>query len=1234
MRSVARALRRLTFPFSVSALTLILFTFLVARAQTGGGAAAPVTLDIHTVVPLRDNPSAASYELSISDCSRLVALDVDLGGSTRTLGTSDLSRVPGGSTACTARFDLSGARLLQPAVTLHFNDGTTQPYSEAFSVEQLAPELTFEGVALTNVGGEQHLNVTVTAHDNVDLSSVTFDVTGLKASDLRAVGGVVEAAKSSAFAKLFAPAQVRPTRDGQVEFSVSIPVSTQLTADQIAHDGVVMAEVAALDASGNETRLSRIAFTGGDVKEEVQGLHANPSRIIFTSLLESATVVPTVDFQFRGPTALRGIGTGVTYESSHPNLVAVSRAGVVTPVAETGATQVRITIGYPGASSVQIPVEVNQSKHLTRLETGDPGSDALALQRLNTWYTLPPVFGVFDDGSRLLVTDQFPRNVALEPAAAGLLTYDEKRGLNAVAVIPAQAPLKLTLNLRNQPEIKTVLNVTARDGAPEVKLLCPGTVSPGEALKVGAVPKDDVGVAKVEFLLNDGVLSERTAAPYEVSLQISEQSLNQVLPIRARVWDSAGQSVDSALCQTRVVAKPESKVAHLDLEYPTPLQRVVEKRPLRLQMGATVAAGATTGVTYVEFFIEGVLVGDSRFPLYEIDPDTGVTHEIWRFDGVAPEIATHESSRSVYGVVYQGGASEQSEGRLFRIVEDTQPSVNIVTPRDGDGASVGQTVSVTIEAADDTLGAGLSARLLLDNQVYAQYEFSDPTRKFADATLQQIDRYTFALPIDASMLGRQLTLRASVIDQAGQVSESENVNVIVRGDQPPSVAITAPVEGSHQIGGQPLELRVNATDDVGVQRVDFFVEGRLVGSDTTAPYATTIATEAVAVEQRLTVSAQALDAGGHVTTASDVHVTLGKDEQPPVINIVSPALTGTEGGADVAEVVEKSTIVLKLAGYDNIDTTRLELRGVRKTATGLVLTGAVTDLLTGADLAPQSVPGALHAYSALRLVDVPVFSAAPGVLVDHYPLAVTAWDAVGNSSTAEVTVTVRGDQAPVVVEARAERETLSQFDPLRLAVFATDDLGVDRVTARFFIDHAAAPAATLVTDVTPPALKLQQPLELDLSTLGLSNVDHVIYAEVTARDNRGKLSSPYSTKEFSIPADHTPPVASIFSPVPGATLYAGDNVTLSFRAVDDTRLKSVELKSGTLSLGTKTFSTSQENGGFSYKVPTGVSSINLRLVARDVFNNEGRHARLRVPGRGRPAPANRSAQPAAGRAHD
>src|SRR5689334_4884448 len=173
------------------------------------------------------------------------------------------------------------------------------------------------------------------------------------------------------------------------------------------------------------------------------------------------------------------------------------------------------------------------------------------------------------------------------------------------------------------------------------------------------------------------------------------------------------------------------------------------------------------------------------------------------------------------------------------------------------------------------------------------------------------------------------------------------------------------------------------------------------------------------------------------------------------------------------------------------------------------------------------------------------------------------------------------------------------LDVLRLSAFATDDLGVDRVTARFFVDRAATAVATQVEDVVPPALKLQQPFELDLAPLALSNADHVVHVELVARDNRGNNSAASTSSELRILPDHTAPVATLFEPVPGSVTYAGDQLTLKFRAVDDTRLKSVELKNGATSLGIKTFDAAQAEGSFSFTVPSNSSAVTLTLLARD-----------------------------------
>jgi len=111
----------------------------------------------------------------------------------RAVSGSDLARLPGAGAGCQLRFDLGGARRLSPQLTLSFANGGSQLVQEAFSPETNPPHLTFGGVSLTKANGVQLLNVTVQASDDIDMSQVRFSVTGLKASDLRDAGGLIDA---------------------------------------------------------------------------------------------------------------------------------------------------------------------------------------------------------------------------------------------------------------------------------------------------------------------------------------------------------------------------------------------------------------------------------------------------------------------------------------------------------------------------------------------------------------------------------------------------------------------------------------------------------------------------------------------------------------------------------------------------------------------------------------------------------------------------------------------------------------------------------------------------------------------------------------------------------------------------------------------------------------------------------------------------------------------------------
>jgi hypothetical protein len=86
---------------------------------------------------------------------------------------------------------------------------------------------------------------------------------------------------------------------------------------------------------------------------------------------------------------------------------------------------------------------------------------------------------------------------------------------------------------------------------------------------------------------------------------------------------------------------------------------------------------------------------------------------------------------------------------------------------------------------------------------------------------------------------------------------------------PPSVTLTAPAGGSTVSG--TTTLTATAADDVGVVRVDFFVDGLLKGSDASSPYSYAWDT-ATATNGAHLLEARASDAAGNQGTSASVSV--------------------------------------------------------------------------------------------------------------------------------------------------------------------------------------------------------------------------------------------------------------------------------------------------------------------------------------------------------------------------
>jgi len=131
---------------------------------------------------------------------------------------------------------------------------------------------------------------------------------------------------------------------------------------------------------------------------------------------------------------------------------------------------------------------------------------------------------------------------------------------------------------------------------------------------------------------------------------------------------------------------------------------------------------------------------------------------------------------------------------------------------------------------------------------------------------------------------------------------------------PPTTSITSPTAGSTVSGS--VTISANASDNVGVTNVEFYVGSTLIGSDNTSPYSIAWNSASVANGTH-TLTSRAYDAAGNSATSAGVSVTVNNtssDTTPPTTSITSPTAGSTVSG----------TITISANASDNVGVTNVQ----------------------------------------------------------------------------------------------------------------------------------------------------------------------------------------------------------------------------------------------------------------------------------------------------------------------
>ena len=212
----------------------------------------------------------------------------------------------------------------------------------------------------------------------------------------------------------------------------------------------------------------------------------------------------------------------------------------------------------------------------------------------------------------------------------------------------------------------------------------------------------------------------------------------------------------------------------------------------------------------------------------------------------------------------------------------------------------GDTTPPTVSASESgTSGTITLSATASDNVGVSKVEF------YIDNVLNATDTTSpYSTSVDSTTLANgSHNLVAKAYDAAGNVGTSSTVAFSVSNSTPDTTPPTVSASESGTSG--TITLSATASDNVGVTKVEFYIDGTLNATDTTSPYSTTVNSTTLANGSHNLV-AKAYDAAGNVGTSSTVAFT--------VSNTVTPTELIANGGFESTASWTASTGVICATG--------------------------------------------------------------------------------------------------------------------------------------------------------------------------------------------------------------------------------------------------------------------------------------------------------------------------------
>ena len=323
-------------------------------------------------------------------------------------------------------------------------------------------------------------------------------------------------------------------------------------------------------------------------------------------------------------------------------------------------------------------------------------------------------------------------------------------------------------------------------------------------------------------------------------------------------------------------------------------------------------------------------------------------------------------------------------------------------------------------------------------------------------------------------------------------------NLGIGESNPPIVSVTNPLNGNYVKGA--ININANATDDSGIDKVEFYTDSSLLGTDNSAPYSVTWNTTSL-LDGLHTLFAKAFDIFGNFASSATVSVTV--DNTPPSVSLTNPT-----NGVTISGVVG-----LTSSASDNNLVTKV-------------------DYFVGANLIGTggSAPTFPRNWNSTSVSD--------GI----HSLTAKTYDVANNSMTSSAaSVTVDNNAPTVSITSPTNGSSVS--GNVNITANASDSVGVTSV--EFYVD-----GGLIATDTTFPYSTNWD------TTIYSHNSSHSLTTK--AYDGAGHATT--STAVLVNVLDITLPSVNITSPLNGSIVPRNKVVTIAANSSDASGVQKVEFR--------------------------------------------------------------------------